>query len=75
MDCMEDLPTLCKALRAQCSEHMKCLHSTTQLISFSMGLKEVYKSLPELNWFVGSSFVASSQLVFSECPFKMSCVF
>lgn len=66
MDCMEDLPTLRKALRAQCSEVMKCLHSTTQLTSFSTGLKEVYRSLLELSWFVGDSFVASSQLVFSE---------
>lgn len=75
MDCMEDLPTLRKALRAQCSEVMKCLHSTTQLTSFSTGLKEVYRSLLELSWFVGDSFIASSQLVFSECLFKMRCIF
>ena len=60
MDCLEDLPALCKALGAQYSELVICLHNTTQRTSSTSGLKEVYTSLPELSWFVGDSFVASS---------------
>lgn len=63
MDCKEALSTLCKALCAQHSELLKCLHITTQLTSFSTGLKEVHKSVPELRTKLFSLQTASLPLL------------